>query len=109
MTIDSRAEVLMPTPQRRLIGCWMSALALAMRCKLGEADDDLLRRVCIMSAVSLSEGDPLRAAIGDLHRQWPHLRRPHQTEAMKAAGDVLMRAVERSSWPTPSDRVDLDG
>lgn len=88
-----------PADQRR-VGCWMAALALAMRCKLGEADDDLLRRVSVMTAVALFDGDPLRAAIGDLHRQWPHLKR---------AGDELLRAVERSSWPSPSARADLDG
>lgn len=97
-----------PADQRR-VGCWMAALALAMRCKLGEADDDLLRRVSVMTAVALFDGDPLRAAIGDLHRQWPHLRRPHQVEALKRAGDELLRAVERSSWPSPSARADLDG
>lgn len=109
MTIDPRMDALMPTPQRRLVGCWMAALALAMRCKLGEADDDLLRRVCVMAEVALPAGDPLRVAIKDLFLQWPHLRRPHQADALARAGGDLMRAVERSSWPSASDRADLDG
>ena len=106
---DIRTEPVMPTPQRRLVGCWMSALALAMRCKLGEADDELLRRVCVMAEVALPDNDPLRVAIKDLFRQWPHLRRPHQADALARAGGDLMRAVERSSWPSASGRADLDG
>ena len=109
MTLHPTIETAMPLPASRVVGCWMTGLALALRCKLGQADDLGMGRAAAMARSALAENDPLRVEIEALRRQWPHLRRPHQAEALIAAGEKLLRAVERSSWPSQPARADIDG
>lgn len=94
--------------ERQLVGLWMSVLVLAMRCKLGEPDTEQLARVSRM-AVHLPEGDPVRAEVADVARRWTELRLAWRHGDLVRAGDALMRAIERATWPDPVGRADLYG
>lgn len=95
--------------QRRRSAARMIALGHAFRCKLGEADDRSMTWAVNTVLQTHCETDPLAVQVRDMSRRWRELSSGHHVDQLKLAGEQLLRAVERSSWPEPSDRADLDG
>ncbi|WP_136652395.1 hypothetical protein [Paracoccus aeridis] len=94
---------------RRRTGARMIALGHALRCKLGEADDRSMTWAVNTVLQTHADTDPLAVQVRDMSRRWRELSARHQVDQLKAAGEQLLRAVERASWPSQSDRPDLDG
>lgn len=97
-----------PAGDRR-VKAWIAALELAMRAKRGEADDAVMRLATVATIGAFDAADPVVVAVRDIGRDWPLLRLRDNAELLSDAGDKLLRAVTRSSWPSQSGRADLEG
>lgn len=91
----------------RRVGAQMLALSLAIKCRLGLADDQTLGLAVIATADALGNGAPATRAVRAVARDWPILRR--NPDQLVAAADGLFRGLERQAWPDPGDRADLVG
>lgn len=87
----------------------MIALGLALRARLGEADDDAMRWATVAVLETFEPGDPLVLAVRAMGRDWTVLRLPDNAPLLQDAGERLWRAIIRSSWPGPSPRPDIGG
>lgn len=92
---------------RRRQAALMVALALAMKAKLGEADEMILGHACIAVGETFAAEDPMHVAMKEFAAQWSWAR-PCAT-SMRLIGEDLFQAVVRASWPMPSARADIEG
>ncbi|MBO9457313.1 hypothetical protein J7376_19655 [Paracoccus sp. R12_1] len=92
---------------RRRQGAQMIALGLAMKSSLGEADAETLSLAVIAVKETLPKDDPLYVGLDDFADLFPRSRR--DPTLLKTAGQRLWRAVERSTWPMPAERADVEG
>ncbi|MBW7057294.1 hypothetical protein KY389_11420 [Paracoccus bogoriensis] len=92
---------------RNRIAARMIALGLAMRAKLGEPDPEALALAVIAVGDSFDQADPLAVEVRHFADLFPLSRR--NPELLTKAGESLFRAVERSCWPQPVARVDIEG
>lgn len=93
----------------RRVGAWMAALGLALTARQGVADDDAMRWATIAVLGTFAVDDPLAIAVRDMGRRWRDLRAPFRCDQLIEAGTQLSRAIERSSWPAPAGRADIEG
>lgn len=83
------------------------ALMLAMKACLAEADAETLARAGIAVGDAFPHDDPLAIELGRFADMFQRARRDEKL--LRSAGQQLWRAVERSTWPTPADRADIEG
>lgn len=95
------------THDRRRQGAMLIALGLALKAKLGEADQMTLGHACIAVGETFPADDPMHVAMKDFAVRWPAARR--DPDALMGIGEQLFQAVIRASWPMPSVRADLEG
>lgn len=91
----------------RRVGAQMLTLSLAIKCRLGEADDRTLSLAVIATNEALGKSAPATCAVRAVARDWPVLRR--NPDQMVAAAEGLFRGLERQVWPDLGDRADLVG
>lgn len=92
---------------RNRIAARLITLGLALRAKLGEPDPETLARAVVTIDESFDHDDPLAVELRRFAEMFPLARR--NPELLKAAGDALFRAVERSCWPARDPRADIEG
>lgn len=88
----------------------MAALSLGLAAsarKTGDDVDRVLRRAVLRTAEGLPADDPVWRLTRELARDWPSLRR--NPGELEIRGQILMRAVERATWPAAAGRVDIEG
>lgn len=94
-------------PGRARVHARLVILALALRAMQGVASAWDLDQAQAVASAPFAPGDPLPLELARFAALFPSIRR--NPDLLKAAGDQLFRAVERSTWPRPQGRRDLEG
>ena len=85
----------------------MIAMGLAMKAKLEEPDQIMLGQAVIAISETFPMDDSMRLAIKRFSDLFPLARR--NPVMLRNAGEDLLGAVMRASWPAPSARADIEG
>lgn len=96
----------MPSSHNR-VSARLLTLCVALQAMQGEADAVGLGRATVAVGDTMGCDDPLAQELKCFAVQFPRVRR--DPELLSAAGERLFRAVERSCWPSPVARADIEG
>lgn len=107
MQMLPHSDTFLRCPQYSRVGALMSVAALGMAAKAGTVETGTILMAMDRTRRVFGETDPLYCAVSDFSARRRVLEAA--PEALAAAGEVLMRTLERASWPRASGRADIDG
>lgn len=93
--------------QQSRVGALMSVAALGMAAKAGTVEASTILMALERTRRVFGEADPLFCAVSEFSARRRALEAA--PDDLAAAGDALMRSLERASWPAASGRADIDG
>ncbi|RNF35068.1 hypothetical protein [Paracoccus methylarcula] len=94
------------TAQHR-VSARMITMELAMKARQGLPDPVTLASALSAVGRALDAGDPLVRDLDEFAEQFPRFSR--DPELLSDAGERLWSSVERSTWPRPMSRSDIEG
>lgn len=93
--------------QHSRVGALLAVAALGMAAKAGTVETSSILMALERTRRVFGEADPLFCAVSDFSARRRMLEAA--PDELVAAGDALMRSLERASWPDASGRADIDG